>query len=124
MQTCSNDSRSSLYGLICYAIFLATFLYAADLSEISAFRDSSMESRAGLSTALLIDLALLSIFAIQHSLMARPFFKRWLTRFIPASAERSTYVLFSSAALIAMFAFWQPLGGVVWDRDRSDSGAP
>ena len=51
------------------------------------------------------------MFAIQHSLMARPFFKRWLTRFIPESAERSTYVLFSSLALIALFACWQPLGG-------------
>ena len=66
-------------------------------------------------TALLIDLALLGIFALQHSLMARPFFKRWLTRFIPESAERSTYVLLSSVALIALFAFWQPLGGMVWD---------
>ena len=64
--------------------------------------------------ALLIDVLLLGIFALQHSLMARPFFKRWLTRFIPEPAERSTYVLLSSLALIAMFVFWQPLGGIAW----------
>ena len=52
---------------------------------------------------------------VQHSVMARPAFKRWLTRFVPEPAERSTYVLFSSLALIALFAFWQPLGGVVWE---------
>ena len=71
--------------------------------------------RASFGTALLIDLGLLGLFAVQHSLMARPFFKRWFTRFIPEPAERSTYVLFSSLALIALFAFWQPLGGMVWD---------
>ena len=61
--------------------------------------------------ALLIDVLLLGVFALQHSVMARPFFKRWLTRFIPEPAERSTYVLLSSVALIALFVFWQPLGG-------------
>jgi methanethiol S-methyltransferase len=70
--------------------------------------------RAGLGLAAGIDVALLGVFALQHSLMARPFFKRWLTRAIPESAERSTYVLFSSLALIALFYFWQPLGGEVW----------
>ena len=58
---------------------------------------------------------LLTLFAVQHSVMARPAFKRWWTQFIPASAERSTYVLFSSLALIALFYFWQPLGGVIWE---------
>ena len=85
-------------------------------SAISECRAPSTVSRACIfSTALLIDLALLGTFAIQHSLMARPYFKRWLTQFIPASAERSTYVLFSSVALIALFAWWEPIGGMVWD---------
>lgn len=61
-----------------------------------------------------INLLLLSGFALQHSIMARPGFKRWWTRFIPAAAERSTYVLASSLALIAMFVWWQPLGGMIW----------
>jgi protein-S-isoprenylcysteine O-methyltransferase Ste14 len=66
------------------------------------------------TTALLTDLALLGLFAIQHSVMARPGFKRWWTRIVPETAERSTYVLLSSLALILMFAYWQPLGGAVW----------
>ena len=104
------------YGIICYAVFFATFLYA--LGFVGNFwvpRSIDGEPRMYFSTALLIDLTLLGIFAIQHSLMARPYFKRWLTQFIPASAERSTYVLFSSVALIALFTWWEPIGGMFWD---------
>ena len=104
------------YGLICYAVFLATFLYALGfVGNFGVPHSIDGEPRMYFSTALLIDLTLLGIFAIQHSLMARPYFKRWLTQFIPASAERSTYVLFSSLALIALFAWWEPIGGMVWD---------
>jgi protein-S-isoprenylcysteine O-methyltransferase Ste14 len=67
-----------------------------------------------LVTSAVLDVALLLAFAVQHSVMARPAFKRWITRLIPESAERSTYVLASSLALIALFFFWQPLGGIVW----------
>jgi protein-S-isoprenylcysteine O-methyltransferase Ste14 len=65
--------------------------------------------------ALLINAGLLGVFAIQHSVMARPAFKRWWTRIIPQDAERSTYTLLSSVALIALFAFWEPIGGIVWN---------
>jgi protein-S-isoprenylcysteine O-methyltransferase Ste14 len=67
-----------------------------------------------LAEALAIDLALLVAFALQHSIMARPAFKRWWTRVVPVAAERSTYLLASSLAMIALFVYWEPIGGVVW----------
>jgi methanethiol S-methyltransferase len=103
------------YGLVGYAVFFATFLYAIGfVGNFLVPRSIDGEPRLNFSTALLVDLGLLGLFALQHSLMARPFFKQWLTRFIPAAAERSTYVLFSSLALIALFTWWEPLGGTVW----------
>jgi protein-S-isoprenylcysteine O-methyltransferase Ste14 len=105
-----------IYGLASYAVFFATFLYAVGfIGNLLVPVTLDGPPRVGFGTALLTDLGLLALFAFQHSLMARPFFKRWLTRFIPEAAERSTYVLMSSVALIVMFLFWQPLGGVVWD---------
>ena len=68
-----------------------------------------------LAEALIVDLLLLGVFAVQHSVMARPWFKEWWTRWVPKIVERSTYVLFASLALIALFAYWQPIGGVIWD---------
>lgn len=103
------------YGVACYALFFATFLYAVGFVG-NIFVPRSIDSpRAGdLATALLVDTALLLLFALQHSGMARPAFKRQFTRLVPVAAERSTYVLASSLALIALFVFWRPLGGSVW----------
>ncbi|WP_146907161.1 methanethiol S-methyltransferase [Arenimonas daejeonensis] len=108
-----------LYGVVSYAIFFATFCYAAGFVG-NLFVPRSMDSAAivPLGQALLVNLGLLAAFAVQHSVMARPAFKRWWTQFVPEAAERSTYVLFSSLALIALFWFWQPMGGVVWDIDE------
>jgi protein-S-isoprenylcysteine O-methyltransferase Ste14 len=105
-----------IYGVACYAVFFATFLYALGfVGNFGVPHSIDGVPRVDLSTALLTDLGLLALFAVQHSVMARPIFKRWFTRLVPESAERSTYVLFSSLALIALFAFWQPLGGGVWE---------
>lgn len=104
-----------LYGVVSYAIFFATFLYAIGfIGNFGVPRTLDSTRAAGFWSALLVDLGLLGLFAVQHSVMARPAFKRWFTRVVPEPAERSTYVLASSLALIAMFAFWQPLGGAVW----------
>jgi protein-S-isoprenylcysteine O-methyltransferase Ste14 len=105
-----------LYGVTSYAIFFGTFLYAVGfIGNFAVPRTLDGTPTMGLMAALLIDLGLLGLFAVQHSVMARPVFKRWFTKWVPESAERSTYVLLSSLALIAMFAWWQPLGGMVWN---------
>jgi len=104
------------YGTLCYALSLATFLYAVGF--IGGFLTPTQlddPAQGSLAAALAIDVGLLALFALQHSGMARPRFKRWLTRFVPGPAERSTYVLLSSAALLVLFWQWQPLGGVVWE---------
>jgi methanethiol S-methyltransferase len=104
-----------LYGVVSYAIFFVTFLYAIGfVGNFGVPRTLDAGPVRPFVESLLIDLGLLGLFALQHSIMARPAFKRGFTRIVPETAERSTYVLASSLALIAMFALWQPLGGVVW----------
>lgn len=105
-----------LYGAACYAVFLATFLYAvAFLGNFFIGNSIDAAPTTGISQAIAIDIALLAVFALQHSVMARPAFKRWWTRLVPPAAERSTYVLFSSLALLLLFWLWQPIGAVVWN---------
>jgi protein-S-isoprenylcysteine O-methyltransferase Ste14 len=103
------------YGSVSYLIFLATFLYA--IGFIGGFGVPTRldgPSQGSVGRALAIDIALLALFAVQHSVMARQWFKDAWTRIVPEPAERPTYVLFSSVALILLFALWQPIGGVVW----------
>ena len=106
-----------LFGAAAYLIFFATFLYlvafVGDLPWVPRTIDRP-ESGLGLGGAAAIDLALVALFGLQHSVMARQGFKAAWTRIVPEPIERSAYVLFASLALVAMFLFWQPLPGTVW----------
>jgi len=110
-----------LYGALCYAIFLGTFLYAIGFVANLVPRGIDGEQQSWLGKALGIDVLLLGLFAVQHSVMARPWFKARWTRLVPAPVERSTYVLFASLALIVLFWQWQPLIAAVWNVE-SDAG--
>jgi len=107
-----------VYGVLCYALCLVAFVYA--IGFIGGFLTPTMldgPAQRPLGAALTVNVALLVAFALQHSIMARPAFKRWWTGIIPEAAERSTYVLASSIAVGALFAFWEPIGGVVWQTE-------
>lgn len=108
------------YGLLAYALFGVTCVFAiCFLGNFWLKRtiDSAVRSTtfSGMLLAVAIDLGLLALFAVQHSVMARPWFKRWWTKYVPEPVERSTYMVLSCVALGLVIAFWQPLGGVIWN---------
>lgn len=104
------------YGLVSYVFFLVVFTYAMGfVANVGVPRGIDTPREGSLLAALAIDAVLLTIFALQHSVMARPGFKRDWTRIVPLPIERSTFVLFASAALALLFWQWRPLGGLVWD---------
>ncbi|MBC7174600.1 MAG: isoprenylcysteine carboxylmethyltransferase family protein, partial [Polyangiaceae bacterium] len=97
-----------LYGVVCYTVFLGAFLYAiAFTANAGVARSIDVGPSAPTAVAVVIDIALLSLFAVQHTVMARPRFKRWVTRYIPAAIERSTFVLLASLVLILLFWQWR-----------------
>jgi methanethiol S-methyltransferase len=124
-----------LYSIICYLIFFATFLYMIGFVEnisgfsfaksiVSLFPKTADSGVAAMGTlpAIFTDLFLIALFGLQHSLMARPGFKKKWVQFIPIAVERSTYVLLASIALIILFYFWQPVDIILWNIRNSDIG--
>jgi protein-S-isoprenylcysteine O-methyltransferase Ste14 len=104
-----------IYGAVSYLIFLCSFLYVvACVGNYLVPKSMDVGPERGPALSVLIDLTLLSLFAVQHSVMARPAFKRWWTTIIPASCERSTYVLISSVLLILLFWQWRPVVTTIW----------
>ena len=105
-----------LYGVVCYLVFFATFLYAMGfIGNFGVPKSIDSGPHRSFIYALAVDALLLKLFAVPHSVMARQWFKRVWTRLIPPPIERSTYVLFSSLALLLLFWRWEPMGKVIWD---------
>ena len=107
----------ALYSAFCYIVFLAAFPWS--IAFVSDFAPPQLRAGAlPLPQALLIDLGLLTLFGVQHSVMARASFKRWWTRIVPRPIERSTYVLLSSLAMLLLFWQWRPLPGALWNIEQ------
>src|SRR5262245_55520789 len=111
-----NRFLSLIYGIAAYFVFFVTFLYAVGFVEgLIVPKGIDSGPVVSLGEALIVNILLMTVFALQHSVMARPQFKKWWTQLVPKSVERSTYVLFASLALALVFWQWRPIPGVVWE---------
>jgi protein-S-isoprenylcysteine O-methyltransferase Ste14 len=111
-----NKLLSFFYGLVCYAVFFLSFIYAIGFVGNMALPktiDSGFES--GVAQSLIINLVLLGLFAVQHTIMARPAFKQWWTKMVPVQVERSTFVLVASLLLFLLYWQWRPITAVIWN---------
>jgi protein-S-isoprenylcysteine O-methyltransferase Ste14 len=106
-----------LFAILAYAVFFATFLYLICFVGNFAFAPVTVDKgpSAPVGLAIAIDVVLIALFGLQHSVMARPAFKERWTRIVPKTVERSVYVLAASAALLILFWFWRPIDAVIWD---------
>ena len=109
-----------LYGILAYVIFLIAFLYAIGfVGNILVPKSIDSTSETTLLSSLFINVILLSVFALQHSIMARPVFKKWFITIISSAMERSTYILLSSLALLLLYWQWQPITTIVWKTEST-----
>ncbi|MCG8378572.1 MAG: isoprenylcysteine carboxylmethyltransferase family protein [Proteobacteria bacterium] len=115
-----NKHLVMLYGVVSYLLFFIIFLYLiAFVGNFIVPKTIDSGEVGSLIPSIIINVILLLIFAFQHSVMARPAFKAWLTKYIPASIERSTYVMFTNIALLLIFMFWQPMPELIWNIESS-----
>ncbi len=113
-----------LYGLLSYVLFVAVFLYLVGfVTDVAVPRSIDRAGDAPVAVAVAVDIGLLTLFAVQHTVMARPGFKKWWTRFVPAPIERSTYMLLTSAVLALTFWQWRAIDTVIWDVESAPARA-